>query len=325
MWLFLAIALSAAPALAASETPAAAPAGSAALSENVATVNGAPITRERFNRDVERAQQRFSAQGQQVPPEMEEMVKQRVLDFLVGEELLYQESVKKGIKVPDESIDAEMAKVKGQFGSDEKFTEALASMNATEMEVKKEISRGLAIQDLVEKEVVSKIEVTEAEERTFYDENPTYFAKGEQIKASHILIKVESGADEAAKAEAKAKIEKAAERVKNGEDFATVAKEVSEGPSQSRGGDLGTFQRGQMVKPFEDAAFALNPGEVSDIVETDFGFHIIKVFEKIPASTVPFEEAKPRIEQHLKQEKTKAALDAYVHQLKDGAKIETTL
>jgi peptidyl-prolyl cis-trans isomerase C len=336
MLMILAVVLTAVPAVgadapAAAQSPATdkstpeAAAETAPKSKNVAVVNGEAITRERYDREVDRATQRFAGQGQPPQPQMVETVKQRVLDFMVEETLLYQECKKRGIKPDEAAVDAEFAKLKQQVGSDEKFQTFLTAMNATEAEVKNDMARRLAIKELIQKEVMDEIEVTDAEVRAFYDDNPKFFVKGEQVKASHILIKVNTDADEATKAAAKAKIEKAAQRVKDGEDFATVATEVSEGPSNAKGGDLGSFQRGQMVKPFEDAAFALNPGEVSGVVETDFGYHIIKVSEKTAPSTIPFAEVKPKIEQHLKQEKTKVAFGEFVKKLKDGAAIETSL
>ncbi len=100
-----------------------------------------------------------------------------------------------------------------------------------------------------------------------------------QVKASHILIKVDAKTDEAKKTEARKKIEEVQQKLKDGGDFAALAKEYSEGPSNVKGGDLGYFGRGQMAKPFEDAAFALTPNEVSDVVETRFGYHLIKVYD----------------------------------------------
>ena len=250
------------------------------------------------------------------------MMQDRVLEFLIGEELLFQESVKKGIKITDERVAEEIAKVKSQFGSDEKFKEALAGMNVTEEKVESDIRRGLTIQQLVDKEVIDTIKVSDEEIKTFYDENQKLFTKQEQVQASHILIKVNKDADEAQKAEARAKIDAAAKRVKDGEDFAVVATEVSEGPSNTKGGDLGFFQRGQMVKPFEEVAFTLQPGEVSDVVETDFGYHIIKVFDKQEPTTATFDEVKTQIADHLKQEKAKTAVQAYIDKLKESATIE---
>jgi peptidyl-prolyl cis-trans isomerase C len=113
--------------------------------------------------------------------------------------------------------------------------------------------------------------------------------------------------------------------LKDGGDFAALAKEYSEGPSNTRGGDLGFFRRGQMVKPFEDAAFAMEPNQVSDIIETRFGYHLIKVYEKKPESVLAYAEVKDKLTQHLKQQKIDKEAVQYINQLKKDAKIEKFL
>ncbi len=154
---------------------------------------------------------------------------------------------------------------------------------------------------------------------------PGFFKKPEQLKASHILIKVSDSKDEAKKAEAKKKIEMAQERLKKGEDFAVLAKEFSECPSSANGGDLGYFSRGRMVKPFEDAAYALKVNETSDIVETSFGYHIIRLTEKKAQEIVDYENAKVNITRHLKQQKTQKKVKEYLEEIRKSAKIEKFL
>jgi len=143
--------------------------------------------------------------------------------------------------------------------------------------------------------------------------------------ASHILIKVDSKADASKKAEARKKIEKIQKKVKKGEDFAALAKEFSEGPSGAKGGDLGYFKRGQMVKPFEDVAFALKPVEVSDIVETRFGYHLIKVIDKKPEKVIAFAEVKDKLQQYIKRQKIQGQVNQYIEELKGKAKIDRFL
>jgi peptidyl-prolyl cis-trans isomerase C len=236
--------------------------------------------------------------------------------------LLYQESQKAGIKVKQEAIDSQLADVRKRFPSDDQFKSALAQLNMTEVEVRAQIGRGLAIRELIDEKIASKIAITEAQTKAYYDDNPEMFKQPEQVKASHILIKVESGAAEAQKTEARKKIESVQQKVKSGDDFAQLAKEYSEGPSKTRGGDLGYFRRGQMVKPFADAAFAMQKNEVSDIVETRFGYHLIKVYDKKPAQTLAYADVKERLTQRIKQEEIEKQTTQYISQLKKEAKIE---
>jgi peptidyl-prolyl cis-trans isomerase C len=198
-------------------------------------------------------------------------------------------------------------------------------MNLTENEVKIQITRGLAIRELIEQQISSKIVITEVETRAYYDGNPQMFKQPEQVKASHILIKVDADTVEAQKAEARKKIETVQQKVKDGGDFAELAKEYSEGPSKDRGGDLGYFKRGQMVKPFEDAAFAMKTNEVSGIIETRFGYHIIKVYDKKPEQNLAYADVKDKLSQRMKQEKVEKEANQYINQLKKDSKIEKSL
>ena len=195
----------------------------------------------------------------------------------------------------------------------------------TEAKIREDIKRDMAIKALVDDEVDKKVTITEEESKTFYDSNPQLFQQPERIKASHILIKVDEGASEEKKAEARKKIKEIQQKVEKGEDFAELAKTYSEGPSAPRGGDLDFFGRGQMVKPFEDAAFSLEPNETSDIVETQFGYHLIKVFEKQPPQKIAYAEVKDRIDNHLKNQKLRTERQLYFDKLKKDAKIEKFL
>jgi len=201
----------------------------------------------------------------------------------------------------------------------------MTRMNLTEAEVRTQIKRGLAIRGLIDKEVADKIVVTEEETKAYYTDNPRFFKKPEQVKASHILIKVEPTADDAAKAAARKKIEDVRKKLADGGDFAELAKEYSEGPSGPRGGDLGYFGRGQMVKPFDDAVFAMQVNQVSEVVETRFGYHLIKVYDKKPEETLAYAEVKDRISERLKREKIQKGAQGYVENLKKDAKIEKLL
>ncbi|MCD6326233.1 peptidylprolyl isomerase [bacterium] len=149
----------------------------------------------------------------------------------------------------------------------------------------------------------ASVEVTENEMLDYYDAHVKDYKKEEEVRASHILVKVPDGATKKLDDEAKKKIEGLLERVKAGEDFAKLAKENSDCPSASKGGDLGFFGRGQMAKPFERAAFALKEGEISDVVKTQFGYHIIKLEERKPPETKEFEAVSAEVKSKLVDEK----------------------
>jgi len=296
-----------------------------AQEEKAAEINEVVITKAQFNKELNIHLDRVAKQGQQVPDDKLADLKNDILEGLIEREVLYQESKKVGIKINGQKVDDQLTAIKKRFPSETEYQAALGKMNLTEVEVKMQISRGLAIRALIEQQVTSKIVITDAETKGYYDSNPQMFQQPAQVKASHILIKVDAGADDAKKAEARKKIEMVQQKIKAGGDFAELAKEYSEGPSNTRGGDLGLFRRGQMVKPFEDTAFAMKPNEVSDIVETRFGYHIIKVYEVKPEQTLTYADVKDKLNQRMKQEKVEKNASLYISQLKKDAKIEKYL
>jgi peptidyl-prolyl cis-trans isomerase C len=185
--------------------------------------------------------------------------------------------------------------------------------------------RDLIISNFVEKTILPKVTVTEADSKKFYDENPDKFSRSETVKASHILLGVDPKASAEEKKTAREKAEKLRKELAAGADFAALAKGNSTCPSSQQGGDLGYFGKGQMVPAFEKVAFSLKPGEISDVVETQFGYHIIKLTDKKGAEKVEFKEASPRIEDYLKNQKIGAAVNDFLVETRKTAKIEILL
>lgn len=293
--------------------------------EKVAVVNGVVIARIQFDKELKVHLERVSRQGRQITDDQMEELKKDIIDGLIEREVLYQESQKAGIKIADQKVDDQVAAIKKRFPNEEEFKKALAGMGLTEEDVREQIQHGLAIRELIDQKVANKVVITDEETKAYYDANPQLFNQPEEVKASHILIKVEPTADDATKAAARKKVEELQQKLKDGGDFAELAKENSEGPSNARGGDLGYFKRGQMVKPFEDVAYSMKIDEVSDLVETRFGYHLIKVYDKKPEQTLAYADVKDKIAQRLKQEKVEKDATLYVEDLKKGAKIEKSL
>jgi peptidyl-prolyl cis-trans isomerase C len=286
-----------------------------------ATVNGVVITEEHLKREVFQFRRQYARQGRPLSDGQLSEVKKAVLENLIGRELLYQESSKDNIEISDQIISEQIKRIRKQFTSETEYQKFLDEMKVSEEEVKAKIRQDMAIRRYVEKKIANKITVPAKDVRSYYDLNPDYFKQPDQIRASHILIKVDPSATQQQKDKARKEIKKIQKKLKGGEDFAGLARQVSQGPSSKRGGDLGYFGRGRMVKPFEDAAFGLNPGDVSDIVETQFGYHLIKVVDKKPATVIAFEQARGQIEQVLKQEKVRNKVRMVVEDLKRGAEI----
>ncbi len=289
----------------------------------VATVNGVTITQDDFDKEMARVRSQFARSGRSLKESQLPDIKNRVLETLVNRELLYQESQNKGVKVEDAEVNQQVDILKKRFPKEDEFKAALLEMKISEAELKSQIRKGMAIQQFVDKDLVQDVKVSETEVKDFYINNPNMFKQSEQVKASHILIKVDTQADKSAKDQANKKIKEIQKKLEDGGDFAALAKEYSEGPSNVDGGDLGYFERGRMVKPFEDAAFKLKPGEVSDMVETPFGYHLIKVVDKKPESVVSYENAKERIAQYLEQEKKGKVLERNLEDMRQKAVIKT--
>ena len=290
-----------------------------------AVVNGVAISKGDFDREMDFYLKRANERGQQVPEAQMGMMKNQVLNSLIDRELLFQETKKKGIEVDPKDVDDELQKIKQRYSKDGEFEQLLNNMGLTESDVQIQIKRGMAIQQLMDKEVRAKISIGDEEVKSYYDANPQLFQQPEQVKASHILVKLDADAPQEEKDKARKKIESVQKKAKKGEDFTTLAKTYSEGPSGPNGGDLGYFRRGQMVKPFEDAAFSLKPNETSDIVETQFGYHLIKVVDKKPAQTVAYADVKEQLSEHLKKQKMDSEASAYIQSLRSKANIEKFL
>jgi len=292
--------------------------------QNVAIVNGKPIPMSDYQAGLDQLNRQITMTGRQ--PDEKEMpaLKQKILDNLIARELMKQEVAKRGIKVDESEVNAQLDTLK-KGASPEEFANSLKQMNMTEQALKEQFASQLAIKKLIDTDLAPKVNVTQEAVKAFYDGNPDVFKTPEMVRASHILVKVDKSATAEEKAKALEKIKGIQKRIKAGEDFAQVAKEVSDCPSKDNGGDLNFFQKGQMVPPFDNAAFSMKPGDTSDIVETEFGYHIIKLTDKKAPGTMSFDEIKPRIEQHLKTEKMSEEFPKYIETLKSKAKIEILL
>ena len=295
----------------------------AQLPEVLARVNGEAITRTEFDRAVQALESRA---GGPIPAEQRDQVMRRVLDQLVGYKVLLQEAGARKIEVPDNEVDARLTQIRGQFPSEEAFTQMLAERKLTLEQVRSDARQDMAISKMIDGEIAARVAVTPEQVTDFYAKNPDQFKQGDSVRASHILIGVPRGADAPARAQARAKAEQVLTEVKAGKDFAALAKEHSSDPgSAANGGDLGFFQQGQMVGPFNDAAFSMAPGATSDLVETDFGLHIIKGVEKKAGRTIPLEEVKPQVEQYLQQLNRQEQTELFVNGLKAKGKVEVLI
>lgn len=243
-----------------------------------------------------------------------------VLDQMINTELLAQNAEKEGIKVTDKEIQSSYNDLKTYVNSDEQIKKSAEDLGISDDFLKEQAKLSLLIQKSQEK-FYSEEKVSDSEMKKYYDEHIDEYKKDE-VEASHILIKTTDDQNkplpEAEQKKAKEKAEKVLKEVKAGGDFAELAKKYSQDPgSAANGGALGAFGKGMMVKEFEDAAFGMEPGQVSNLVKTDFGYHIIKVTDRIKETT-SFDEAK----EGIKEEILKNKYGEKIAELQKKAKIE---
>ena len=295
-------------------------------------VNGVDVTEAELQEIIKPQLEKMAQQGKQLPPAFaqtyEKQLRQQAIDRIIIGRLLEEKVKEANIVITEEEV---INRIKAMLAAQrpplslEEFKKTRAESGQSFDEVKEQIRKGMAYQKLVEAQWAGKINITEEDAKKYYDENPTKFGVKEQVRASHILITPDTTDSEAdpnqAKAEAKAKIQGLLEQIKGGADFAELAKANSDCPSAAKGGDLNFFPRGKMVPPFDKAAFALEVGKVSDIVETRFGYHIIKVTGHKDASTTSFEQARDNLIIQLTQKKQSEFANKYIESLKAAANI----
>lgn len=293
------------------------------LKDPVARVAGVDITKAQLEEAFNAAVQASGAKADDLTPEQKLGGYRQILDELILDKLVAKAA--EGEVVSDEDVDAEIAKLKKQFPTEEAFNEQLAQAGQSPEKLTGAMRTMLQQQRWMQSQIKDADKVEDADVKAFYDANTAEFETPETVKASHILFMVKKDdAEDVVKKQEKA-AEKAAARAKK-EDFTKLAKELSEEPgAKETGGDLGFFSKDRMVPEFAEVAFTQEPGDVSKPVRTQFGWHVIKVSEKKPAGTTPFEEVKDQVAAYLKSTKQREAVQGVLKGLKDSAQIETTL
>jgi foldase protein PrsA len=260
--------------------------------ESVAKVNGVSIAKEQLYNAV------LASSGE------------KTLQNLIDQELIQQEAKKAGVQVQQTEIDNALESTKGQFQSEDEFNQALVTYGMTSDQLKQNIQTELLIEKILEPEIT----VTDDEINQYYTANLETLKTPEQVKASHILVATKEEADA---------IE---QQLKNGEDFSTIAQDKSlDTATKSKGGDLNYFAKGEMEEPFEAAAFKLETGAISDVVQTTNGYHIIKVTDHKQASTPTLDEKKEEIHTTLIKQKVSDKASSWLEEKKSGASIENYL
>jgi peptidyl-prolyl cis-trans isomerase C len=290
----------------------------AQLPDVLARVNGEAVTKANFDMLIKN----MELGGGPIPAERRDEVLRTSLDRLITYTLLTQEAQKRDVTPSDTEVEQRLAEMRQQFPDQAAFQKALGERGMTVERLKADTRTDLAISKMMDAQVASVGEATDADAQDFYDKNPEKFKQGEQVRASHILLLVDEQADEAKRTKARTDMEALLKKARAGEDFGNLARAHSQDGSAAQGGDLGFFPRGQMVPAFDEVAFSLKPGEISDVVTTQFGYHIIKVTERKDASTVPLDQVKGQVKQFLTAQKKQQQADQFIAGLREKSTIE---
>jgi peptidyl-prolyl cis-trans isomerase C len=293
--------------------------------DKVAIVNGEQIDKGEFDAEVLRVQKALLGFGKPLTCSQVTSVQTEVLESLIRREILYQDSRKMGIKPDENAVNKEINSLKQQFPSETEYKNELSRRNISEETLRTRIEKNSSIQQYVERQFASKVTVTDSDAVAYYEGHMDLFNQPLQIRVSHILIQTDPKWEEARKQEARRKIEQILQNLKKGQDFAALAREQSDGPTRTNGGDLGYIKKGQLNKQIETVVFALKPGETSDIVEMDYGFNLFKVTDKKPETVIAYEKVKEKIVQFLREEKAKQEAELQAKALREKASVEILL
>lgn len=276
-----------------------------------------------YGKAIDTVKMAMKAQG--LPEDQVEAAAKQVAPMAlpqIAEEFVLRGALKKaaadgGVTIDDAEVDAEFEELTKNLPPGATLEELLASSGMTVDKVKEQVRENLPIKKLFD--ILTKgSEPSDEDVAKFYEEHDADFTTPEQVRASHILVTVKKDASDEDKAAAKAKIEGLLAQIKEGADFAELATANSDCPSKAQGGDLGFFGKGQMVKPFEEAAFALADGDISEIVETQFGFHIIKKTGAKKAGKTPLEEVKENIARFIENRRKSEIVEKYISNLRSS-------
>ena len=285
----------------------------------VAKIDGVDVPAAAFNEEVERMVSMVPV----LPPSALPQYKEKVLENVVSKSIIDDAITKAKVSSPEAEVTAEYEKFRTRIeeASPGGMALFLQKSGLTDEGLKDEIRKSLDVKTMLSKD--HDVNVTDKDAKEHYEKNEAMFQRPERVQASHILLKLDAGADEAKVAEVKKEADALAKQARaKGADFAALAKEHSDDPGAANGGDLGFFEKGRMVPEFEKVAFSLKPGKISDPVKSQFGWHIIKVQEHQEAGKVPFDEVKDMIVAQLEQQKLRTAMADFLEKQKAAVKVE---
>ncbi len=293
------------------------------LPDIVAKVNDVDIKKDAILAEFKASVEAYGSRGTPLTAEQEKASLKNLVDREIKRALVSQKARALAIQISPETVEKKLQSIKAKFDSDTVFEKKLAQKNMSLAQYKDEIKLELMLEQIIQKETPSQIEVTPQEIKNYYDKHPEMFNTEEKVQASVILIKLRPNAAEAEEKQAREKIEMVLSQIKNGSDFGDLAKRYSQDSLAPRGGDLGFLHKKQMQPAFSEKAFSMKPGEISEIFKTNFGYHILKVIDRKPETHATLEDAKEKIKETVHGEKLEKQAKVYTETLRSKANIKT--
>lgn len=249
------------------------------------------------------------------------MITRRAVDQVVARILLGAAAREAKVQVDEAKVDAAIEQQRKMAGGAERLAESLKQAGLSEAQLRRITAETLTVREYIETVLLAGVEVGDEELQSYYQAHVKEFEHGEQVKLRMILIEAKPSADETTRAAARAKVESIHERLLAGEDFAALARQFSDDPTKTNGGEVGWVSKGRLLPELEPAVFALAPGALSGVLASPYGFHVFKVEERKPAGTSTLAEVKDNLRTFLQRRKAETAVRAKVDALRAGARI----
>jgi peptidyl-prolyl cis-trans isomerase C len=287
----------------------------------IATVNGKPVVAEKVYAVYQMNKMMLAQRGRKLNSSEDQMLRNQSLQLVMADELLYQAALAAGMKATSAEVDAALKQWRARAGSEENIKAFMKSSGMTAEDVRRELERN-SITEKYRQTLLVGHGVTEAQAKEFYTGNPDMFKVPEQAHVQYILVKCTDKEPESVRADAKKRAEEAQKRAAAGEDFGALAKLFSQDATAAKGGDIGFFPRGVMPPKFEEIAYALKPGQVSEVFQTPTGFNVLRLVEFKPPGLRPFEEIKSQLMLEMGRAQEEDIVQQKLRTLSASAKVE---
>jgi peptidyl-prolyl cis-trans isomerase C len=287
-------------------------------SKVVATVNGSAITRADLDMEINRLLPQ-ELYHRSVTPEKQAEIEKKALENLINAELFFIEAKRQGLKINDSEVKKRLDTIRASYQNKKAFEDALKRSGMTNSVFEEKVRQGMMVEKLIEKEV--RVSLTDNNLEEYYNKNIEKFKEPESVRIRYIYVKINPSESDGRK-KAKERAKEAYSKINSGSDFAQIAQTYSNDMSRIKGGDVGFVHRGAMPHDIEKVAFSLKTGQASEILETDTGFHIIKVEEKRASRQVQFKEIKDKLKKELTESMQKERMEGLIKKLRENAKIQ---